>query len=82
MIDARGFYATTERFAEADDVLRAAPEEVLEQACLDTYSYVLTLAHDPKFDVPALACALRSQSMRPRCGRTTRDPGTGSQPTD
>ncbi len=60
VIDARGVYATRERFADADELLVAAPGEVLEQAALDSSSHVVILTHDPKFDVPALAVALRS----------------------
>src|SRR5438132_296652 len=62
IIDARSVYATAERFPEADELLCAAPGEVLDAARLGAYSYVVVLAHDPKFDVPALACALRSET--------------------
>ena len=62
VIDARSPFATPERFSEADEVLRAQPGDVLESAGLDASSYLVTLSHDPKFDVPALACALRSQA--------------------
>lgn len=60
VVDARGLYATVERFREADEVVRAAPAEALAAAGLDASSYVVVLTHDFKFDVPALACALRS----------------------
>ena len=60
VIDARGVYATRERFADADELLVAAPGAVLEQAALDSSSHVVILTHDAKFDVPALAVALRS----------------------
>ncbi|MBI4516405.1 MAG: XdhC family protein [Deltaproteobacteria bacterium] len=62
VIDARAAYLTLERFPEADDLQRAWPHEALARVGLDDNSYVVILTHDPKFDVPALACALRSQA--------------------
>jgi xanthine dehydrogenase accessory factor len=62
IIDARGTYATRERFPEADAILLAEPGEVLGRAGLDAYSHVVILTHDPKFDIPALARALRSET--------------------
>jgi len=62
VVDARGVYATPERFPEADELVCARPEEVLAAARLDARSYVVTLTHDPKFDLPVLACALRSEA--------------------
>ena len=61
VIDARSALATTERFAEAEQLIHAWPEEALEQARLDRYSSLVVLTHDPKFDVPTLASALRSE---------------------
>ncbi len=60
VIDARGVYASRERFPDADDLVLAPPAQVLDEARLDTSSHVVILTHDPKFDVPALAQALRS----------------------
>ena len=60
VIDARGIYATRDRFHDADALVRGQPAEILEAAGLDESSYVVTLTHDPKFDLPVLACALRS----------------------
>lgn len=62
VVDPRGTYATTERFPGADEILRARPEEVLDGATLDAYSYVVILTHDPKFDLPTLSRALRSEA--------------------
>ena len=62
VIDARSVFATNERFPEADEVLRAWPDEVLDDAMLDPYAYVVSLTHDPKFDLPTLARALRSDT--------------------
>jgi xanthine dehydrogenase accessory factor len=58
----RGVFATEERFPEADELVRSWPGEVLQEARLDAWSYVVTLSHDPKFDIPTLAQALRSDA--------------------
>lgn len=60
--DARSLFATPERFPEADRVIRAWPDEALAQVRLDTYSYVVILSHDPKFDLPTLAIALKTDA--------------------
>jgi xanthine dehydrogenase accessory factor len=62
IVDARGTFATRERFAEADDLVLDWPDRVLGDARLDSDSYVAVLTHDPKFDLPALAVALRSSA--------------------
>ena len=59
VIDPRGVYATPERFPDAT-VVRQWPDEALAEFPLDPWSYVVTLTHDAKFDVPTLARALRS----------------------
>jgi xanthine dehydrogenase accessory factor len=58
IVDARGTYATRERFPEADEIRLAEPGEVLGRAELDASSHVVILTHDPKFDIPALARSL------------------------
>ena len=60
IIDVRSAFATEERFPEADELVRAWPDEALDAALLDATAHVVTLTHDPKFDLPALARALRS----------------------
>lgn len=62
VIDARGIFANPERFEDAEKVIHAWPQEVLTEDLLDPYAYVVTLTHDFKIDIPALACALRSQA--------------------
>ena len=62
IIDVRSALATPERFPDAKRIIHAWPEEALAQAPLDSYSSLVILTHDPKFDVPALACALSSQA--------------------
>ncbi len=60
--DARSVFATQERFPDADQLVRAWPDQALDEFPLDPYSYVTVLTHDPKFDIPTLARALRSQA--------------------
>ncbi|GAA1848212.1 XdhC family protein [Microlunatus capsulatus] len=61
--DARGRFATPARFPEADAVVVDWPHRYLaaEAAAgrLDGRTAVCVLTHDPKFDVPLLAAALR-----------------------
>ncbi len=59
VIDARGVFATPERFAHADELILAWPDEVLAGR-LTSNSYVVLLTHDPKLDDPALKIALPS----------------------
>jgi xanthine dehydrogenase accessory factor len=60
VIDPRSTFATEERFPDADELIQLWPDEALSGVSLDAYSVVLTLIHDPKFDVPALEHALLS----------------------
>jgi xanthine dehydrogenase accessory factor len=60
VIDPRRGFAVPERFPDADALLADWPDPAFAELGLDRESYVVTLAHDRKFDVPALACALRS----------------------
>jgi xanthine dehydrogenase accessory factor len=62
VIDPRSAFASEERFPEADEVIRAWPDEALASVPLDADAYVVTLTHDPKFDLPTLAHALRSEA--------------------
>ncbi|HMO55722.1 MAG TPA: XdhC/CoxI family protein [Roseiflexaceae bacterium] len=59
VIDARGAFATEERFAHADELIHAWPDEVLPGR-LTSNSHVVLLTHDPKLDDPALKVALPS----------------------
>jgi xanthine dehydrogenase accessory factor len=59
VVDPRGVYATPERFPEVE-LLHSWPDAALAGAGLDPWSYVVTLTHDPKLDIPTLAVALRS----------------------
>jgi xanthine dehydrogenase accessory factor len=62
VIDARDVFATEERFPEADALVRAWPDEAFEKVELTRDCHIVALTHDPKFDLPALALALRSEA--------------------
>lgn len=59
VVDARGAFATPERFAHADELVNQWPDEALEGR-LNSNSFVVLLTHDPKLDDPALKVALPS----------------------
>jgi xanthine dehydrogenase accessory factor len=59
VVDARGAFATPERFAHADELCMAWPDEALEGR-ITSNSFVVLLTHDPKLDDPALRVALPS----------------------
>jgi xanthine dehydrogenase accessory factor len=59
VVDARGAFATPERFAHADELIMEWPDEALEGK-LNSNSFVVLLTHDPKLDDPALKVALPS----------------------
>jgi xanthine dehydrogenase accessory factor len=62
VIDAREAFATPERLPEAHEILVAWPDEALARIPLTPSTAVAVLTHDDKFDVPALAAALRSNA--------------------
>ena len=62
IVDARSALATEERFPEAHLLVREWPEKAMANLSLGLHSAVVVLTHDPKFDLPALASALRSQA--------------------
>ncbi|MBQ0906989.1 XdhC family protein [Micromonospora sp. U21] len=61
--DARPVFATARRFPEADEVVVRWPHRYLgaelDAGRVDGRTVVCVLTHDPKFDVPLLALALR-----------------------
>jgi len=61
VVDARRVFATPERFPTADELVVAWPQDGLDPEELGPQHYVVILSHDPKFDLPALQIALRSQ---------------------
>ncbi|MDQ0793646.1 XdhC family protein [Streptomyces sp. B1I3] len=58
--DARPAFATRQRFPTADEVVCAWPHTYLASTAVDARTVVCVLTHDPKFDVPLLAEALRT----------------------
>jgi len=62
VIDPRSAFATAERFAEADRLLREDPASALNDTTIDKNTYLVVLSHDPKVDLPALEAALRSRA--------------------
>ncbi|MBJ7600431.1 MAG: XdhC/CoxI family protein [Candidatus Nephthysia bennettiae] len=62
IVDARGQFATRERFPEADRILVQWPDEALAGLTVDRSTAVVILTHDPKFDMPALRSVLRTDA--------------------
>ena len=62
VIDARPIFATRQRFPQADEVIVEWPDEFLSRAPVDERTAIIMLTHDPKFDIPLLAVALRTQA--------------------
>jgi xanthine dehydrogenase accessory factor len=60
VVDARGMWATPERFPEVDELHVTHADEYLAQHRLGSNAYVAVLSHDPKLDDPAILGALKS----------------------
>jgi xanthine dehydrogenase accessory factor len=60
--DARPVFATRDRFPFADEIVVAWPDEFLKTAEVDKRSVICVLTHDPKFDVPVLVEALKTEA--------------------
>jgi xanthine dehydrogenase accessory factor len=60
VIDARGQFATSERFPHVERLIEAWPDEGLAQLSLHRGVAAVCLAHDPKFEDPAMEALLRS----------------------
>lgn len=60
--DAREVFATARRFPEADEVVVDWPHRWLSSQPVDPRTVICVLTHDPKFDVPALQVALRTDA--------------------
>jgi xanthine dehydrogenase accessory factor len=61
--DPRARFATSERLPSADEVLLLWPEEALAEVAPDEGTAVVVLAHEDRFDLPALAGALASDAF-------------------
>ena len=59
VVDGRPAFASRERFPDADELLLGWMDEVADSIGLGPDDAVVVLSHDPKFDEPALAEALR-----------------------
>ncbi len=62
VVDARPVFATRKRFPDADEVVVDWPHRWLESQQVDQRTVIAVLTHDPKFDVPALQVALRTDA--------------------
>jgi xanthine dehydrogenase accessory factor len=60
--DARPVFATSRRFPEADEVIVRWPHRFLAETQVDERTVICVLTHDPKFDVPLLEVALRTDA--------------------
>jgi xanthine dehydrogenase accessory factor len=55
-------FATAKRFPEADEVVVEWPHRYLASTEVDSRTVIAVLTHDPKFDVPLLEVALRTDA--------------------
>src|SRR5205085_4088358 len=62
IVDARGAWATPERFPSADEIHVMHADDYLKGHPLGGQAYVAVLSHDPKLDDPALFGALQSDA--------------------
>jgi xanthine dehydrogenase accessory factor len=58
VVDPRGALATAERIPSADRLVQAWPEEL--EGLVDERTAVVTLSHEERLDIPAIAAALRA----------------------
>ncbi|HEY8646059.1 MAG TPA: XdhC family protein, partial [Gaiellaceae bacterium] len=62
-VDARATYATSDRMPSADELIVEWPDQAFAQIRPDRDTAVVVLTHDEKFDIPALAVALRTEAF-------------------
>ncbi|MFI6295395.1 XdhC family protein [Nonomuraea sp. NPDC050790] len=60
--DARPVFATRRRFPDAHEVVVEWPHRYLERTPVDGRTAIAVLTHDPKFDLPLLERALRTEA--------------------
>lgn len=58
--DPRDAFAAAARFPDAHDIVHEWPHDYLARTPIDARTAICVLTHDPRFDVPAIAVALRS----------------------
>ena len=59
VVDARGAFASQDRFPDVDMLLTEWPDEAFDRIALGPNDAVAILSHDPKFDEPAILEAVR-----------------------
>jgi xanthine dehydrogenase accessory factor len=59
VVDPRAAFATSERLPNVDEIVVEWPDDALPRL-LSSDTPLLVLSHDPKIDLPALRCGLRS----------------------
>jgi xanthine dehydrogenase accessory factor len=62
VVDARGAWATPERFPTADEIHVMHADDYLRGHPISSNTFVAVLSHDPKLDDPALFGALQSDA--------------------
>jgi xanthine dehydrogenase accessory factor len=60
VVDARPALVTPERLPSADEIVKAWPDEVLDR--IDERTAVVTLSHEERLDIPAVAAALEKRA--------------------
>lgn len=60
--DARERFATRRRFPDAHEIVVDWPHRFLQRTAVDARTVICVLTHDPKFDVPVLEIALRTDA--------------------
>lgn len=60
VIDARQAFAAADRFPDVERLINDWPEEAFQEIGLGPNDAVAILSHDPKFDEPAIAAAIRA----------------------
>jgi xanthine dehydrogenase accessory factor len=63
IVDPRRAFGSSERFAQADQLVQAWPDEALQNLHLTRTAAIAVLTHDPKLDDPALMIALLSPAF-------------------
>ena len=62
IVDPREVWANSERFPDVE-IRNQWPDDALSELSVDNNTAVIALTHDPKFDDPALATALKSDAF-------------------